>query len=44
MIPNHFHPDAPEKYIITADSGYESYDLLFHCELKHLSYEYQYHA
>ena len=31
-------PDEPSKYIITADRGYESYDLLFHCELKHLSY------
>lgn len=35
---NHFNPDDPEKYIITADRGYESYDLIFHCELKRLSY------
>lgn len=35
---DHFQPDHPEKYIITADRGYESYDLLFHCELKHLNY------
>jgi hypothetical protein len=35
---DHFHPDDPDKYIITADRGYESYDLLFHCELKHLNY------
>lgn len=34
---DHFLPDEPSKYIITADRGYESYDLLFHCELKHLS-------
>ena len=35
---DHFQPDNPEKYIVTADRGYESYDLLFHCELKHLNY------
>ena len=35
---DHFQPDEPSKYIITADRGYESHDLLFHCELKHLSY------
>ena len=35
---DHFQPDEPSKYIITANRGYESYDLLFHCELKHLSY------
>ena len=35
---DHFQPDEPSKYIITADRGYESYDLLFHCKLKHLSY------
>lgn len=35
---DHFQPDDPEKYIITADRCYESYDLLFHCELKHLNY------
>ena len=28
------HPDNPEKYIITADRGYESYDNIFLCELK----------
>ena len=37
-ILDHFDPDHPEKYIITADRGYESYDLIFHCELKNLSY------
>ncbi len=30
----HFNPDDPQKYIITADRGYESYDLIFQCELK----------
>ncbi len=35
---DHFTPDGPQKYIITADRGYESYDLLFHCELKNLGY------
>lgn len=35
---DHFTPEEPEKYIITADRGYESYDLLFHCELKKLKY------
>ena len=35
---DHFQPDVPEKYIVTADRSYESYDLLFHCELKHLKY------
>ena len=35
---DHFSPDNPQKYIITADRGYESYDLIFHCELKHLRY------
>lgn len=35
---DHFNPDNPDKYIITADRGYESYDLLFHCELKSLKY------
>lgn len=35
---DHFQPEDPGKYIITADRGYESYDLLFHCELKHLNY------
>ena len=33
-----FQPDDPGKYIITADRGYESYDLIFHCELKKLFY------
>ena len=31
---SHFSPDEPEKYIITVDRGYESYDLIFQCELK----------
>jgi len=35
---DHFTPDDPQKYIITADRGYGSYDLLFHCELKNLGY------
>ena len=35
---DHFSPDDPQKYIITADRGYESYDLIFHCALKHLRY------
>lgn len=35
---DHFEPDDPSKYIITADRGYESYDLLFHCELKKMFY------
>ena len=35
---DHFQPEDPQKYIITADRGYESYDLLFHCMLKQLSY------
>ena len=30
----HFIPDNPEKYIITTDRGYESYDNIFLCELK----------
>ena len=38
LMLDHFNPDKPEDYIITADRGYESYDLIFHCELKHLSY------
>ena len=33
-----FDPDDPGKYIITADRGYESYDLVFHCECKKLFY------
>ena len=35
---DHFQPDDPKKYIVTADRGYESYDLLFHCESKKLNY------
>ena len=35
---DHFDPEDPEKYIITADRGYESYDMIFHCLLKHLSF------
>ena len=35
---DHFKPDHPEEYIITADRGYESYDLIFHCECKSLFY------
>lgn len=35
---DHFSPDQPEKYIITADRGYESYDLIFHCEAKKFFY------
>ena len=35
---DHFNPDRPDRFIITADRGYESYDLLFHCECKHLLY------
>lgn len=35
---DHFLPEDPQHYIITADRGYESYDLIFHCELKKLSY------
>ena len=33
MLDN-FDPEHPESYIITADRGYESYDLIFHCVLK----------
>ena len=35
---DHFKPDCPSKYILTADRGYESYDLIFHCELKKMGY------
>ena len=35
---DHFCPDNPKSYIITADRGYESYDLIFHCEIKQLFY------
>lgn len=38
MMLDAFQPDDPEKNIITADRGYESYDLIFHCILKNLSY------
>lgn len=34
----HFSPDEPQKYIITADRGYEAYDLIFLCEIKKLSF------
>lgn len=34
----HFQPDDPQNYIITADRGYESYDNIFHCEAKGLYY------
>ncbi|MEE3497382.1 MAG: transposase, partial [Butyrivibrio sp.] len=37
MLDN-FEPDNPESYIITADRGYESYDLIFHCVLRNFSY------
>ena len=37
MLDN-FEPDNPERYIITADRGYESYDLIFHCVLRNFSY------
>ena len=33
-----FQPENPQNYIVTADRGYESYDLIFHCEFKKLSY------
>ena len=35
---DHFSPDNPSSYIVTADRGYESYDLLFHLELKKFRY------
>jgi hypothetical protein len=35
---SHFSPDNPEQYIITADRGYECYDLMFHCFLKLLNF------
>ncbi|MDY4921454.1 IS4 family transposase [Frisingicoccus sp.] len=35
---DHFTPEDPSKYILTADRGYESYDLIFHCESRKLSY------
>ena len=37
MLDN-FEPDNPESYIITADRGYESCDLIFHCVLRNFSY------
>lgn len=33
-----FEPDHPENHIITADRGYECYNLLFQCECKKLYY------
>ena len=35
---DHFSPDNPSSYIVTADRGYESYDLIFHLELKKFRY------
>ena len=35
---DHFQPENPQNYIVTADREYESYDLIFHCEFKKLSY------
>ena len=35
---DHFKPEQPDSYIITADRGYESYDLLFHLELRKFRY------
>ena len=35
---DHFQPDHPQSIIITADRGYESYDLMFHCLQKSLNY------
>lgn len=35
---DHFSPDDPESYIITADRGYESYDLLFHLIQRRFSF------
>lgn len=37
-------PENHEKYIITADRGYESYDLIFQCENKHLHYVFRVNA
>ncbi len=36
-----FNPNGPQKYIITADRGYEFYDLIFQYELKKLSYAFR---
>ena len=35
---DHFKPDQPGDYIMTADRGYESYDLMLHCELRGFYY------
>ena len=35
---DHFSPDNPSSYIVTTDRGYESYDLIFHLELKKFRY------
>lgn len=35
---NRFSPDDPTQYIITADRGYGSYDLIFQCLLKNLNF------
>ena len=35
---DHFKPDDPKDYIITADRGYESYDMIFHCESRGFYY------
>ena len=35
---DHFSPDDPGKYIATADRGYESYDMIFHCILSNIKY------
>ena len=35
---DHFRPENPDKYIITADRGYESYNTIFQCELKGFYY------
>ena len=31
---DHFKPERPDSYIITADRGYESYDMIFHLKLR----------
>lgn len=38
LMLDHFEPEDPSKYIITLDRGYESYDAVFHCELKRFKY------
>lgn len=35
---DHFLPEFPSQYIITADRGYESYDTIFHCLLRGVSF------